>query len=85
MTSRRRIEISNCSEFLRRTIDLVNPVLVVALGCVALAALEGIHPHRSHRETVLRKGNPVEWATSRSPVSSESPHTNTKDMARADC
>lgn len=38
-------EISNCSSFLRRTIDVVNPLLVVAFGVVALTALKGVHPH----------------------------------------
>lgn len=38
-------EIGNCSGFLRRTIDLVNPILLVALGSVALEALKNIQPH----------------------------------------
>src|SRR5205823_8478799 len=38
-------EIGNCSGFLRRTIDLVNPILLVALGSVALEALKKIQPH----------------------------------------
>ena len=38
-------ELANCSEFLRRTIALVNPPLVVTLGSVALAALKRIHYH----------------------------------------
>lgn len=38
-------EIGNCSEFLRRTIDLVNPRIVVTLGSVALEALKRIHYH----------------------------------------
>lgn len=40
------IEIWNCSGFLSRTIDVVNPVLVVALGSVALEALNKVHPHQ---------------------------------------
>jgi DNA polymerase len=32
-------ELSNCSEFLRRTIAIVNPKIVVTLGSVALEAL----------------------------------------------
>ena len=38
-------EIMNCSGFLRRTIDVVNPELVVGLGRVALNALGTILPH----------------------------------------
>lgn len=38
-------EISNCSGFLRRTIALVNPQVIVTLGGVALAALKPIHYH----------------------------------------
>ena len=38
-------EISNCSEFLGRTIALVNPQVVVTLGGVALDALKPIHYH----------------------------------------
>src|SRR4051812_37455148 len=38
-------EIKNCSYFLRRTIDLVNPSIIVTLGTVALEALKLIHYH----------------------------------------
>src|SRR5712691_5136604 len=38
-------EISNCSEFLRRTIALVNPRVIVTLGGVALDALKQVHYH----------------------------------------
>ena len=38
-------EISNCSEFLRRTIDVVDPRVIVTLGSVALEALKRIHYH----------------------------------------
>ena len=40
-----RAELSNCSPFLRRTIELVNPRLIVTLGSVALEALKRIHYH----------------------------------------
>lgn len=40
-----RVEIKNCSSFLRRTIDVINPPIVIALGGVALAVLGDIHPH----------------------------------------
>jgi uracil-DNA glycosylase family 4 len=39
------MEIKNCSQFLRRTIELVNPALVVTLGTVALEALKLIEDH----------------------------------------
>ncbi|HVS80196.1 MAG TPA: uracil-DNA glycosylase [Pyrinomonadaceae bacterium] len=38
-------EISNCSEFLRRTITLIDPQVIVTLGGVALDALKPIHYH----------------------------------------
>ena len=40
-----RTESSNCSDFLRRQIELVDPAIVVTLGAVALRALEAIEPH----------------------------------------
>src|SRR5437870_10922034 len=39
-------EVANCSDFLRRTIALIDPKLVVTLGGVALDALELIHSHQ---------------------------------------
>ena len=38
-------ELRNCSDFLRRTIELVDPRLIVTLGGVALEALKLIHYH----------------------------------------
>lgn len=38
-------EIRNCSHFLRRAIELVNPPVVVTLGTVALEALKLIDDH----------------------------------------
>jgi uracil-DNA glycosylase family 4 len=38
-------ELSNCSDFLRRTIQLVDPAVIVTLGSVALEALKRIHYH----------------------------------------
>lgn len=38
-------EMRNCSDFLRRTIDLVDPEIVVTLGTVALEALKLVQPH----------------------------------------
>jgi len=41
-----RIEISNCSDFLRRQTDLIQPAIVATLGAVALDALKAIEPHK---------------------------------------
>ena len=38
-------ELANCSTFLQRTIELVNPRVIVTLGSVALEALKRIHYH----------------------------------------
>jgi len=40
-----KVELSNCSNFLRQTIQIINPVVVVTLGSVALEALRSIEPH----------------------------------------
>jgi uracil-DNA glycosylase len=40
-----KTELMNCSGFLRRTLDLVDPAIVVTLGSVALDALKSIEPH----------------------------------------
>jgi DNA polymerase len=40
-----RKELENCSGFLRRTIELVNPRIIVTLGSVALEALKRIQYH----------------------------------------
>ena len=39
------VEISNCSQYLRRQIEVVNPAIVVTLGAVALEAVGLIEPH----------------------------------------
>ena len=38
-------ELANCSDFLLRTIALVNPAVLVTLGSVALEAIKAIEPH----------------------------------------
>ena len=40
-----KTELTNCSNFLRRTMEIVNPAVVVTLGSVALEALKSISPH----------------------------------------
>lgn len=52
-----RTEIRNCSDFLRRTIEIINPPMVATLGAVALDALRLIVPHnytlKEHAAQVL--------------------------------
>lgn len=38
-------EIKNCSEFLKRQIEVLQPQIIVTLGSVALEALKTIEPH----------------------------------------
>jgi uracil-DNA glycosylase len=40
-----KVELKNCSQFLRRTLELVDPSLVVTLGSVALDSVRSIEPH----------------------------------------
>jgi uracil-DNA glycosylase family 4 len=40
-----RREVANCSDFLRRQIEIVDPRIVVTLGAVSLAALKSIEYH----------------------------------------
>ena len=48
-------ELSNCSSFLRRTIELVDPRVIVTLGSVALEALKRIQYHElSLKESAAR-------------------------------
>jgi len=51
-------EVANCSDFLRRTIALIDPRVVVTLGVVALDALKLVHYHelnlKEHAGKILR-------------------------------
>ncbi len=53
-----RTEIRNCSDFLRRQIEMINPPVIATLGAVALDALRSIEPHdyllREHAAKILR-------------------------------
>ena len=40
-----KTELTNCSDFLRRTIATVDPAIIITLGSVALDALKVIEPH----------------------------------------
>ena len=54
-----REEVGNCSEFLRRQIEVVDPRVVVTLGAVSLAALRSVEYHQlSLKENV---GQVQEW------------------------
>ena len=44
-------ELSNCSNFLRRTIELIDPRVIVTLGSVALEALKRIQDHELNLKT----------------------------------
>lgn len=53
-------EIANCSSFLRRTIELVEPAVIVTLGTVALAALKPLLYHEfnlKHDAGKIRRWN----------------------------
>ncbi len=39
-------EIKNCADFLKRSIELINPSIIVTLGAVALEALRAIEYHQ---------------------------------------
>jgi len=44
-------ELSNCSSFLQRTIEIVNPRVIVTLGSVALEAIKRIQYHELNLKT----------------------------------
>jgi len=46
-------EIANCSDLLQRTIEIINPRVVVTLGSVALEALRRIHYHEFNLKTAV--------------------------------
>jgi uracil-DNA glycosylase family 4 len=50
-------EIANCSRFLRRQIQLVDPAIVITLGSVALEALDSIEPHGLSLRDSVRTSN----------------------------
>lgn len=54
-----RTEIRNCSHFLRRTIEVLQPALIATLGAVALDALRLIAPHDFTLKEVAAKV--LEW------------------------
>jgi uracil-DNA glycosylase len=56
-----RSEIRNCSDFLRRLIELIDPPVIATLGAVALDSLRLIEPHdyrlRDHAAKILKWGS----------------------------
>lgn len=52
------VEISSCSGFLKRQIDLVNPSFVVTLGAVALKSLASIEAHSLALRDAVRTAVP---------------------------
>ncbi|MBK7706346.1 MAG: uracil-DNA glycosylase [Acidobacteria bacterium] len=54
-----RREISNCSAFLKRQIELIAPKVIATLGTVALDALKIVEPHQLALKTDAAK--PVDW------------------------
>lgn len=54
-----RAEMRNCSSFLKRTIDLIDPSVVATLGSVALDAVKAIEPHSLKLK--IDAGKIVEW------------------------
>jgi uracil-DNA glycosylase len=52
-------EVANCSGFLRRQVELIDPLVIVTLGAVSLAALKSIEYH----ELTLREaaGKIFDW------------------------
>ena len=53
------IEIKNCSSFLIRTIDLIDPPVVATLGSVALDGIKVIEPHSLSLKS--NAGQVVDW------------------------
>lgn len=50
-----RAEIKNCSDFLRRTINLINPKIIATIGGVSLEALKAIEKHEFTLKTDVAK------------------------------
>ena len=48
-----KTELTNCSDFLRRTLELIDPAVVVTLGSVALEAIKTICHHELSLRTAV--------------------------------
>ncbi|MEZ5426629.1 MAG: uracil-DNA glycosylase [Pyrinomonadaceae bacterium] len=51
----KKSEVRNCSDFLRRTIELINPKIIATLGSVALEALKLLEYHQLSLKTDVGK------------------------------
>jgi len=51
------LEIANCAPFLRETLELVDPMVVVTLGAVALKACSLLEPHSMSLRENVRKAH----------------------------
>lgn len=54
-----RPEIKNCASHLKRTFELIDPVIVATLGSVALDGIKAIEPHQATLK--LNAGEVVDW------------------------
>jgi uracil-DNA glycosylase family 4 len=54
-----KVEISNCANFLRQQIEIINPRIVVTLGANSLHALDVIEPHGLKLSESVRRA--VSW------------------------
>jgi DNA polymerase len=54
-----KTEIKNCSDFLRRQIEIINPKIIVTLGSTALEALKNIEKHDFNLKNDV--GKVLEW------------------------
>ncbi len=55
-----QMEVGNCSDFLRRTVELINPAVIVTLGSVALDAIKRIESHELNLRNAAGKIH--DWA-----------------------
>ncbi len=51
----KKSEIKNCSNFLKRTLELINPQIIVTLGAVSLEALKLLEYHQFSLKTDIGK------------------------------
>lgn len=57
----KKSEMKNCSDFLKRTIELINPKIIVTLGAVSLEALKLLQYHQFSLKTDV--GKILRWNT----------------------
>jgi uracil-DNA glycosylase family 4 len=58
-TTPNRLEVNNCTPFLRTQIELVDPKIIVTLGGLALAALKAIEAHDYELASTVRRS--LDW------------------------